>query len=80
MIKYFTKHPESIGETYFQHLWFTARCGFRMIFAGIIVIFHGLFPFVFQCTATNILFNLIDKRTFSLKKLIETKLFESEKV
>lgn len=62
----FTQHPQSIGETYFQHLRKAYFFGIRMIGAGIICFCHGLFPFLFEKTASRINLQLTEdflKRT-----------------
>ena len=35
MIKWFTEHPATIGETYFSHLFKATAFGVRMLIAGI---------------------------------------------
>ncbi|MBI1327313.1 MAG: hypothetical protein GC136_06680 [Alphaproteobacteria bacterium] len=49
--KLFCDHPHEAGESYFQHMLFTLGLGMRLIFAGIAVIIHGIFPFL--CTKTG---------------------------
>ena len=49
----FTKHPEETGETYFQHFIFTMVMGLRFLFIGVIILIHGIFPFIFVRTASN---------------------------
>ncbi len=51
MEKAFVRHPEETGETYLQHLRFTAKMCLRLIYTGVILIVHGLLPFVFTRTA-----------------------------
>lgn len=55
----FTKHPESIGETYWQHCYAACIMGGKMIVGGIACILHAIFPFIFEKTASNILIKLI---------------------
>jgi phage-related protein len=52
-IKFFTAHPEAIGETYVQHLFVAAWSGIQLLFAGIACIIHSIFPFLFVNTASN---------------------------
>jgi hypothetical protein len=54
----FTKHPHSIGETYFQHLKFALSFGWNMVLGGSACIIHAIFPFFFQNTGSDKLFNL----------------------
>ena len=51
--KLFTEHPGETGETYFQHFVFTGLTSLRIIFCGIIIFIHGLFPFLFTRTASR---------------------------
>lgn len=48
MLRAFTDHPETVGESYLEHL--DSACGFAAtMLAGALACFlHGLFPFVFQ--------------------------------
>jgi hypothetical protein len=79
----FTKHPHEIGESYFKHMLVAAICGSNLIMAGCACFIHALLPFVFQKTASNVLFEMvenfikrtptIEKRTLGLSKIIEEK-------
>lgn len=51
--KAFTEHPELTGETYLQHLWFTVKMGLRFVMVAIVLILHGIFPFIFVKTASK---------------------------
>lgn len=46
----FTTHPNSVNETYWQHFFFALRFGFKMTLAGIAVLAHAIFPFMFITT------------------------------
>ena len=50
-MKAFTEHPESVGETYFEHMGTSFSFGLKMMFAGIGCFLHGIFPFL--CTKTG---------------------------
>jgi len=57
----FTEHPESVGETYLQHLcaasWFAAR-----MFTGAIACFlHALLPFTFRRTGSECISELYER-------------------
>ncbi len=43
----FTEHPESVGESYGEHLVQASSFGFAMIGGGFACLIHGLFPFLF---------------------------------
>ena len=49
----FTEHPESVGETYFQHLVAAGGFGLRMVLGGLACLLHGVLPFLFQRTGSN---------------------------
>jgi len=52
--KLFTDHPNSRGETYFEHLLCAAGYGLRMVLAGFAAIIHSIFPFLFETTASDL--------------------------
>lgn len=57
----FTSHPDSVGETYFEHLaasWGFAR---RMLVAGLAALLHGIFPFLCVSTGSSIVKQLNEK-------------------
>jgi Family of unknown function (DUF6356) len=49
----FTEHPESVGETYFQHLVAAGGFGLRMVLGGLACLLHGVLPFLFERTGSN---------------------------
>lgn len=49
----FTEHPDSVGETYFQHLLAAGGFGLRMVLGGLACLLHGLLPFLFERTGSN---------------------------
>lgn len=51
--KAFTEHPAAAGESYSQHLLFTLGMGGRLMFAGLVIALHGLFPFMLTYTGSN---------------------------
>lgn len=53
LIKLFTHHPESNGETYFQHFRCASSYGLRMIFSGLAAIIHSVLPFLFETAASD---------------------------
>jgi hypothetical protein len=50
-MKAFTEHPESVGETYFQHMGVSFRFGSKMLVASLGCFMHGIFPFL--CVKTG---------------------------
>lgn len=52
-LKPFTSHPNSVGETYFQHMRVAIGCGVRMVAGGMACVLHGLLPFLFTTAGTE---------------------------
>lgn len=79
----FSKHPNSVGETYFQHLGFAFAFGANMIIGGFACMIHAIFPFWFEQTGSDYLLKLtknfiermptLDDRVIELGNLIEKK-------
>jgi len=53
LLRAFTEHPASVGESYFGHLLQASTFGLRMIFAGVACVLHGIFPFLFVTTGSD---------------------------
>jgi hypothetical protein len=49
----FTEHPEETGETYLEHLWFTTKMALRFLYSLVVLMIHGLFPFLLERTASR---------------------------
>ena len=56
----FTQHPNSAGETYFQHMTVAASFGVRMFAGALCCLLHAVFPFLFERTASAIIAELHD--------------------
>lgn len=54
----FCGHPESVGETYLEHMGAAGGFGSRMILAGFACLLHGVFPFLFVRTGSNAISHL----------------------
>ncbi len=52
--KIFLEHPNSVGESYFVHLFWAMLFGVHLLVAGLACIVHAVFPFVFTETASSI--------------------------
>ncbi|HEY2751017.1 DUF6356 family protein [Phenylobacterium sp.] len=48
MLRAFTDHPETVGETYLEHLGSAWGFAFVMLAGAAACLLHGLFPFAFQ--------------------------------
>lgn len=59
--RYFREHPQSVGETYFEHMhsasWFAAT----MILAGLACLVHAVFPSLFVRTGSLAITRLYDR-------------------
>ena len=49
----FTEHPESVGESYGEHLVRATCFGGRMVVGGFACMLHALLPFVFVRTGSQ---------------------------
>lgn len=49
----FTEHPQEAGETYWQHLWFTSTMSARFLITTIVIMLHGIFPFLLSRAASE---------------------------
>ncbi len=47
-------HPNSVGETYFEHMGFALRFSGLLFAAGICALVHAFLPFCFEKTASNL--------------------------
>jgi len=53
MLKAFTHHPETVGETYFEHLGSAWGFASTMAVGAMACLLHGLFPFAFQSSGSR---------------------------
>jgi hypothetical protein len=49
----FTKHPHSIGETYFEHMKLALNSAIKIQLIAFIILSHAIFPFLFEHTASD---------------------------
>jgi len=61
LIRTFTEHPASVGESYTEHLFRAMYFGTRMMFAGIACLVHGVLPFLFVRTGSRAIAELNDR-------------------
>ena len=57
----FTEHPQSVGETYPQHMGVAFGFGMRMVLAGLACLVHGVLPFLFVKTGSRTITVLHDR-------------------
>lgn len=51
----FTAHPNSVDESYFEHLAFAGKFSMKLFFAASVALVHAILPFLFEKTAGNII-------------------------
>jgi hypothetical protein len=61
LIRAFTEHPASVGESYTEHLFRAVYFGARMVFAGIACLIHAVLPFLFVHTGSRAIAELNDR-------------------
>jgi hypothetical protein len=61
LIRAFTEHPASVGESYSEHLFRAVYFGTRMVFAGVACLVHGVLPFLFVRTGSRAIAELNDR-------------------
>ena len=49
----FTKHPNEVGETYFQHMRCALRFHFTLLKLSLCALIHSIFPFLCEKTASD---------------------------
>jgi len=59
--KLFNDHPETVGETYWQHMGMAFSFAGTMIFSGFACLIHGIFPFLFLKTGSKAITGLHDR-------------------
>lgn len=65
----FTKHPNSVGETYFEHVLSALSFAMMMVLASIICVVHSVLPFLFEETVGNIIEGLYHKMKMNRGKV-----------
>ena len=61
LIRAFTAHPASVGESYIEHMAHAGCFGARMIAAGVACLVHALLPFLFVRTGSAAITELNDR-------------------
>ena len=54
----FTKHPNSINLTYFEHLILSLSFSLSLSFASLKAFIHAIFPFIFITSTTDTIYNI----------------------
>lgn len=58
LLNFFTKHPHSVDESYFGHLFRAVTVSLRLFLGGVICLIHAIFPFVFINTGSKLISDL----------------------
>ncbi len=61
MIQLFTKHPQSVGETYFEHLVMASGFAGTLVIAAMICAIHAVLPFMFEKTGSRMIAELYQR-------------------
>jgi Family of unknown function (DUF6356) len=69
LIRAFTEHPASVGESYGEHLARALCFGARMILAGIACLVHGVLPFLFVRTGSQAISELNDRMVLNRQRV-----------
>jgi hypothetical protein len=59
--KLFVEHPQSVGESYVQHLGVAFGFGFQLMSAALMCIIHGLVPGLFKTAGSQAITTLHDR-------------------
>ena len=61
LMRPFTKHPETVGESYFGHMRSAFGFGWAMVSGGLACLIHGIFPFLCVKTGSRCITDLHDR-------------------
>jgi hypothetical protein len=61
IIRAFTEHPGSVGESYGEHMGHALCFGTRMVFAGFACLIHAVLPFLFVRTGSTAISELNER-------------------
>lgn len=59
--KFFTKHPNTVGESYFEHMGQALSFSSEMLIGSFACLMHGFFPFLFEKTGSKAITRLHDR-------------------
>jgi len=68
LIRSFTEHPASVGESYGEHLGRATCFGLRMMFAGFACLVHGVLPFLFERTGSRAIAELNERMVVNRRR------------
>ena len=65
----FTKHPNSVGENYIQHMLVSFSFSLLMIKGFFVCLIHALLPFCFEKTGSNIIKDMHERMVMNRHNL-----------
>ncbi len=71
MKRLFLTHPKEFNLTYSQHLFFALKVAIHCLLAGVVLILHAFFPFIFISTGSGLVSRatkLLEDKSVSLDK------------
>lgn len=77
LIKAFTEHPASVGETYGQHFFVALSFSFCMLKGAFCCAIHAFFPFLFTKTGSECIEGLHDRMVLSRIETSQTQSSET---
>ena len=60
---FLTRHLRDADECYFEHLAFTVKVGGVLVASAVVIVIHGLLPFLFTHTGSKMLCRLNEDMT-----------------
>ncbi len=58
LTRLFTEHPQSVGESYGEHMVMAGSFGLRLLAGALVCFVHALLPFLFVKTGSSIITDL----------------------
>ena len=53
LLRFFTEHPTSVGETYFEHFLVAISFSFKLLITALAAFIHAFLPFFFKKFASK---------------------------
>lgn len=60
-MKFFSRHLDSVDESYFQHACHAGGFALRMFLGSLACLAHAVFPFLFERTGSDVIRRLHDR-------------------
>ncbi|MEM7207797.1 MAG: DUF6356 family protein [Pseudomonadota bacterium] len=61
MLKHFTQHPASVGESYGEHFLTASTFAVKLLIGAVVCSIHAVLPFMFEKTGSRIIQSLHDR-------------------